>query len=255
MISFLSKEQGDHGHVDQFRPESVSAVGAPLRQRSDGPRVRSDRADAFARELGRAATDDDVAQGAERDPLFAAERLPLRGLLAIDWRMVPEGVPPRSTVYGYFRRLWQLGIWTRICMALMMAAREQAGKQASPSAAIVDSQSVKTTESGGLKSFDAGKKIMGRKRHLLTDTLGLPPVLIVHAVDIQDRGGLAQVCHRVRRRFPWLTMVSADAGYQYDQAACAAAQQRRRLEVVRRPREQLRSFTTFQAGSERRLHK
>jgi putative transposase len=158
---------------------------------------------------------------------LAAERLPLRGLLA--------GVPPRSTVYGYFRRLWQLGIWTRICMAPMMAAREQAGKQASPTAAIVDSQSVKTTEFGGLKSFDAGKKIMGHKRHLLSDALGLTPVLIAHAADIQDRGGLAHV--RVRRRFPWQAMVSADAGYQYDQAACAAAQQRRRLEVVRRPRD------------------
>ena len=79
--------------------------------------------------------------------------------------------------------------------------------------------------------------IDGRKRHLLIDTLGLPLVLVVHAADIQDRDGLDQVCRRIRRRFPWLTLVFADAGYQGDQAACAAAQERLRLEIVKRPRD------------------
>ena len=89
----------------------------------------------------------------------------------------------------------------------------------------------------GIRGYDAGKKLVGRKRHLLTDTLGLPLVLVVHAADIQDRDGLAGVCRRIRRRFPWLTLVYADAGYQGVQAACAAAQERLRLEIVKRPRD------------------
>ena len=92
------------------------------------------------------------------------------------WRMLPKGFPPRSTVYDYFRRFWQLGTWKHIWMTLLMAARELAGKEASPTAAIIDNQSVKTPdavgESGGIRGYDAGKKVLGRKRHLLTDTLG-----------------------------------------------------------------------------------
>jgi transposase len=75
------------------------------------------------------------------------------------WRLLPTSFPPYSTVYGYFRQFWQLGVWTRIWAALLMDGREQAGKEASPSAAIVDSQSVKSTESGGIRGFDAGKKV------------------------------------------------------------------------------------------------
>jgi putative transposase len=77
-------------------------------------------------------------------------------------------------------------------------------------------------ESFGIKGFDAGKKIVGRKRHLLTDTLGLPLVITVHGAGIQDRDGLARVCRRVRRCLPWLNLVYADGGYPGDQAACAA---------------------------------
>ena len=150
------------------------------------------------------------------------------------WRLLPKGFPPRSTAFGYFRRLWEDGTWLTLHAVLVMAAREQAGKEASPTAGIVDSQSVRTTEAGGPKGYDAGKKVNGRKRHILVDTLGLLLVLVVHPANVQDRDGLALVCRRLRRRFPWLRLVFADGGYQGETAACAAAQEGLRLEIVTR---------------------
>lgn len=205
----------------------------------------------YVRFEGRYATDVTDAEFALIEPLLPAARCggrprttSLREVLnailyllrtGCPWSMLPREFAPKSTVYDYFRRFGQQGVWHQIWMVLTMAARERAGREASPSAAIVDSQSIKTSEAGGPRGYDAGKKVNGRKRHLLTDTLGLPLALIVHPANVQDRDGLVLVVRKIRRRFPWLGHVFADGGYQGSIAACAAAHERLRLEIVKRP--------------------
>jgi Transposase DDE domain len=92
------------------------------------------------------------------------------------------------------------------------AAREAAGRKAQPTAGVIDSQSVKTTESGGVRGFDAGKKIKDRKRHILTDTNGFLVTAIVHSAGVQDRDGSSAVLAEARDQFPWLRHIFADGG-------------------------------------------
>ncbi len=129
------------------------------------------------------------------------------------WRLLPREFPPWSTVHHYFR-LWRLdGTWERLNTALRERVRVRQGRDSQPGGCIIDSQSVKTTSVGGRRGYDGAKKLSGRKRHLLVDTLGLVLRATVHPADIQDRSGVPLVLDGVQRQHPRLGRVWADQGY------------------------------------------
>jgi len=128
------------------------------------------------------------------------------------WRLLPKEFPPFSTVQRFFYRWRDAGLWQTINHSLVMYAREASGREASPTAGIIDSQSVKTTEAAGPRGYDAGKKVKGRKRHLLTDTDGLLVAAVVHQADIQDRDGAPLAGSGKSRSFGryWAQLTSRD---------------------------------------------
>ena len=131
----------------------------------------------------------------------------------VQWRMLPKDFPPTSTVQRCFHDWRDSGLWQTIRFSLAMATREPEGREAQPTAGVIDSQSVKTTESGGIRGFDAGRKINGRKRHAVVDTIGLLFGLVVHTADIQDRDGAPMVLKSIRHACPWMRHICADGGY------------------------------------------
>lgn len=152
------------------------------------------------------------------------------------WAMLPKDFPPFTTVQYYFYRMRDLGLLDVLNDALVGASRVLSGRAAAPTAGIIDSQSVKTTESGGPRGYDAGKKTKGRKRHIVTDTDGNLLSLVTHGADVQDRDGAPGVIAQACESFPTLTLVFADGGYAGDKLKDALAATRgTEIEIVKRP--------------------
>lgn len=150
------------------------------------------------------------------------------------WRMLPKNFPPWQDVYATFRRWTHKRLFEQMHNRLREMWRQRAHRDVAPTKAILDSQSVKTGPEGGPKGYDAGKKVKGRKRHIVTDTMGLLLAVLVSTANVQDRDGAGPAVARAMARYPTIETVYADSGYAGKRAADLAAQHGIKVEIVRR---------------------
>jgi putative transposase len=156
------------------------------------------------------------------------------------WRLLPHEYPNWKTVYDYFWKWRQQGLWQAINEILRGQVRRAVGRTALPSAAILDSQSAKTTECGGPRGYDGGKKLSGRKRHVLVDTQGFLLNAVVQEADLADRDGAYQVLDHMHTSFPRLKHVWMDMGYRSERLRQWMIAQHLEQEIVQQPRRWVR---------------
>ena len=150
------------------------------------------------------------------------------------WRMLPVNFPPWQTVYWWFRRFVRLFLFRTIHDLAVMIDRERAGREASPSGGILDSQTVKAPAPGAQRSFDGGKKIVGRKRHVAVDTDGRLLLVNLTPAGISDSAGAQMVLEAIRKRWPWVKHLFADSAYDRGKLMDKAAYLDFVIEVVHR---------------------